>query len=1098
MAGKRPAMGETAKIGTLYNSKNDSFLPCSIFNQELPVHSITTKQIHRKSTKIIYTDSYQDKLKQMEVENEFGVSILCGLVDPRGSGVYLRKRSDNRQCLHGALHHKIASVHEKLHFKSEGLENCVDLTTLGEATHVVTEIEWGVQSVMAVRQRVLDTIQASTIEEKFRVNLEKFEAAVRSSNPRTVPDEPEQNGDQMMDLEVTMYSDMMENEGIIFSKFREAYGFLDLVPKYINNSNADKGIPTSYTLVPIKMFVMFLGLGMKENISYEPPSSECMKQFIQLFDEFRTSKLTLGDYESFALMHQPYMSEDHLKTVAFAVETLSSAEDGLRLACGRLLQDVRGGTADSEVLWKLFQEFKEGQFSTQAISKVTEVDSTKVEFINSMVTKGATYIGHNDLDLGMELSRHVDAYVMYFSDATRLDHKSWEANEVLLCKLLCEPNRKTFIAIVDCDARGMAPEKTQISRFHDGEQVSGDILGQQQFLSDKCLARYAHGSLDIADVKRPVKRRFVKVACPGKHCNHGDVCDWICSKCLAPIEYGFSDEYVYCECGRSLYSNYEFKCKSEFHGPMYRKHEPNVFKSLLKSLETSNYLNVLILGETGVGKSTFINAFVNYVAFNSLDEAKRADELNWVIPCAFSVQNIDRTRSDGQIEQTEIKVGDRSDERDGSKGASATQETRVYPVTIDGSTIRLIDTPGIGDTRGIEYDKKNFADILSTLSSYDELHGIIILLKSNNARLNISFRFCVKELLVHLHKSAAKNMVFGFTNTRISNYMPGDTFMPLNTLLEEHPDVGLSLTHHTTYCFDSESFRYLAAIKNGTHMENEEDFRRSWSHSATEANRLLDHFKQQSPHQVKSTMSLNGARQLIAQLTKPMADISQVIRASIALGEDKVQELSNEKLSGEQLRKRLNFQKRVLKAEQLQYPRTVCTDESCVEYRDDGSGENKVVTVYKTHCHDHCYLTNVKADEIGCAKIINCNAFNGTNNCWKCGHHWRVHLHVTYEIHEHTVTVQDSEIQKQLQDHAEDITLRQTAIKNHEQRIEEYRSEHDTIQKATAQFIIFLKASSITPYNDATITYLEYLIKEEETKVQVGRRGYMRADENEK
>ncbi len=48
----------------------------------------------------------------------------------------------------------------------------------------------------------------------------------------------------------------------------------------------------------------------------------------------------------------------------------------------------------------------------------------------------------------------------------------------------------------------------------------------------------------------------------------------------------------------------------------------------------------------------------------------------------------------------------------------------------------------------------------------DYLNGVCILLKPNVSRLSLQFRYCFKELMVHLHKSALPNILFCFTNTR--------------------------------------------------------------------------------------------------------------------------------------------------------------------------------------------------------------------------------------------------------------------------------------------------------------------------------------------
>ncbi len=88
--------------------------------------------------------------------------------------------------------------------------------------------------------------------------------------------------------------------------------------------------------------------------------------------------------------------------------------------------------------------------------------------------------------------------------------------------------------------------------------------------------------------------------------------------------------------------------------------------------------------------------------------------------------------------------------------------------------------------RGIEQDKENFQNILAYISYYEEIHGICILLKPNNSRLTVMFEFCVKELLTHLHKSAAANILFCFTNARSTNYRPGRaTLFPFSARIAE-------------------------------------------------------------------------------------------------------------------------------------------------------------------------------------------------------------------------------------------------------------------------------------------------------------------------
>lgn len=514
------------------------------------------------------------------------------------------------------------------------------------------------------------------------------------------------------------------------------------------------------------------------------------------------------------------------------------------------------------------------------------------------------------------------------------------------------------------------------------------------------------------------------------------------------------------------------------------------------------YRNILVLGETGVGKSTFINAFLNYLIFESFDNAKEASKayLEFALPCSFSVNHPDPSNPYGEFKSVRIQVGPQDDdtEQDGNDGDSATQKTSVYPMRYRNTTYRLIDTPGIGDTRGPEQDKINMRGILDALSKYQEVHGILILLKTDQSRLTATFRFCFEELLSHIHRSAVANIAFGFTHARNSDYLPGQSLGPLNRLLTKHTDVNFTLNSSTAYCFDAESFRYLAAHHQGVKVGDDRAYRESWDKSREATLRFLDHIDSLKPHDVSQMIGMDEVRQVISQLVIPMVDVSQEIAKNIDLLKDKVKELEDTRLTGDKLRKRLHLERIKLDPQRLDMPRTVCTHPSCCDLKGDIDGE--VTTIYRTTCHENCRLPDVAGDRVGAPGLINCRAFKRKRDrsCSNCRHPWRQHMHSFYILKEVRVQIKDKEIERRLEQNSSDVALRQETISDLQQYQEEYQHEHNKLQKATARFVTYLKENALLPINDATEDYYNQLIQNEENKIQLGKERKYSVDKNKK
>ncbi|KAL2609616.1 hypothetical protein R1flu_028189 [Riccia fluitans] len=494
---------------------------------------------------------------------------------------------------------------------------------------------------------------------------------------------------------------------------------------------------------------------------------------------------------------------------------------------------------------------------------------------------------------------------------------------------------------------------------------------------------------------------------------------------------------------------------------------------------SSDDMNILLLGQSGVGKSTFINAFYNYLSYDTLQEAEQGG-VKVAIPSQF-------TETDQSLNTNTITVGDNSleDENFEDPSQSSTQRCKSYLFNIEpesnkrGIAVRLIDTPGIGDTRGEAWDKKNFENILAELKKYTHIHGICIFLKPNESRLSVMLEYCIMELLIHLHKNASRNMVFCFTSAKATNFHVGDTLKPLRALLDSihrKKQVKIQISESTMYCFDNEAFRYLAARQELGGKTQTRSPVRSWNQSVNECIRLLSQFNSVGPHLIEETVSVIRVKQIIDSLEEPMMTLTEQIIENSVLIKEKKKEIEATEENLEALRKVIMKPTRLIESsvEKLDHSRTVCTNPKCTTTRVTTDGRTE--SIFRV-CHDPCTGHESSWRMLERVWLRLCSHMV-RGKCITCHCPARDHKFVTYEIkqtiHDMSEEPEDNQELKLLEEGKSATVVKKLALKWYQKKMDTLEKEKKYINDAQIKFAFFLQEDSfISSTNEYKSRYLE-------------------------
>ena len=446
---------------------------------------------------------------------------------------------------------------------------------------------------------------------------------------------------------------------------------------------------------------------------------------------------------------------------------------------------------------------------------------------------------------------------------------------------------------------------------------------------------------------------------------------------------------------------------------------------------------IMVVGSTGSGKTTTVNAMINHVLGVQWKDNYRLK----------MIHELSSNQGGGTI---------------GNQAHSQTQFVSCYTLPyMEGFKIpynlTIVDTPGFGDTRGIEYDKvitEQIRRFFHTKGSegIDHIDAICFMAQAGNPRLTPTQQYVFDRILAMFGKDIKKNVLVLFT------FADGQKPQALSAMLE----AGI-LEHESNFFKFNNSALFVA--NSGENDEDNFD-RMFWRMGIKSFEKFFQGLAEMESKSLVLTKQVLDER---AQLEVRLSGL----REKIALGVNKLSELQQLKRVCDQhaadINANKNFKFTVEEAKRVQ-----------VELATGTYTTNCLVCNFT--CHYPCSIPR-NENKDGCAAMLDGSCKECPNNC-----HWSKHVNDAYrfETQYETVEKEYDEIKERFNVAVEGQSKAEAVIKQVEQ---DFNETNNIVLRFVAEMQRGLKKlSEIALKKDPLqqVDYLDLLIESEKSQAKPG------------